>query len=45
MIIDFLNSDLMLKKLEELTGIKNLISDKFFLGGGMHQTKIGKKNI
>jgi Rps23 Pro-64 3,4-dihydroxylase Tpa1-like proline 4-hydroxylase len=40
-IIDFLNSDFMLKKLEELTGIKNLISDKFFLGGGMHQTSTG----
>ena len=38
-----LNSSLFLKFLEELTGIKNLISDPSFRGGGLHNIYRGGK--
>ena len=36
-----LNSRTFLRFLEELTGIKGLISDRHFEGGGLHETKRG----
>lgn len=42
-VLDFLNSDIMLSYLQQLTGIENLIPDDKFVGGGMHKiTKDGK---
>ena len=41
-LISYLNSDLFLTYLQEITGIKELlISDPYLLGGGYHQTKRG----
>jgi Rps23 Pro-64 3,4-dihydroxylase Tpa1-like proline 4-hydroxylase len=42
-LIDYLNSPTMLKYLEELTGIKNLIADELLMGGGLHKIKTGGK--
>jgi Rps23 Pro-64 3,4-dihydroxylase Tpa1-like proline 4-hydroxylase len=42
-LINFLNSPLMLKYLEELTGINNLIGDELLMGGGLHKIKSGGK--
>ena len=39
--VRFLNSETFLRFLEELTGIKNLIPDPYFNGGGLHQIKKG----
>jgi len=36
-----LNSEAFLGFLEELTGIKGLIADPYFVGGGLHETKRG----
>ncbi|MGN6849288.1 MAG: 2OG-Fe(II) oxygenase [Sphingomicrobium sp.] len=36
-----LNSEAFLGFLEELTGIQGLISDPYFAGGGLHETKQG----
>jgi Rps23 Pro-64 3,4-dihydroxylase Tpa1-like proline 4-hydroxylase len=40
-ILYFFNSRPMLEFLEELTGIRGLISDPYFVGGGVHQIKPG----
>ena len=40
-VLYFLNSRPMLKFLEVLTGIKNVISDPYYVGGGLHQIKRG----
>lgn len=40
-LIHELNSRAFLAFLEELTGIKGLIPDPYFLGGGLHETKRG----
>jgi len=37
----FFNSEPMLKFLESLTGIKKLIPDPYFVGGGFHETSKG----
>ena len=42
-VLYFLNSRPMLKFLEKLTGIDNLISDPYFVGGGLHQITRGGK--
>jgi hypothetical protein len=42
-ILYFLNSRPMLKFLEKLTGIKGVISDPYFEGGGLHQIVPGGK--
>ncbi|MFT4261702.1 MAG: 2OG-Fe(II) oxygenase [Candidatus Woesearchaeota archaeon] len=42
-IMEFLNSDKMLRFLEELTGIQNLKADPYNAGGGIHQTLSGGK--
>jgi Rps23 Pro-64 3,4-dihydroxylase Tpa1-like proline 4-hydroxylase len=42
-LIDYLNSPVVLKYLEELTGIKNLIGDELLMGGGLHKTTSGGK--
>jgi len=36
-----LNSPPMLKFLEAMTGIKHLIGDPYFMGGGLHETRAG----
>ncbi len=36
-----LNSEAFLKFLRALTGIKGLIADPYYLGGGLHETKAG----
>jgi Rps23 Pro-64 3,4-dihydroxylase Tpa1-like proline 4-hydroxylase len=36
-----LNSSAFLRFLEELTGIKHLVADPYFLGGGLHQIEKG----
>jgi Rps23 Pro-64 3,4-dihydroxylase Tpa1-like proline 4-hydroxylase len=41
--LQFLNSDITLRFLEKLTGIKNLIPDPTFTGGGYHKIKAGGK--
>jgi Rps23 Pro-64 3,4-dihydroxylase Tpa1-like proline 4-hydroxylase len=40
-VLYFLNSRPMLKFLETLTGIKDIISDPYYSGGGLHQIKPG----
>ena len=41
-LIGFLNSDVFLKYLQDLTGIQEtLISDPYFIGGGYHEIKKG----
>lgn len=40
-LIDELQSDDFVKKLEQLTGIENLIADKDLEGGGLHQSANG----
>jgi Rps23 Pro-64 3,4-dihydroxylase Tpa1-like proline 4-hydroxylase len=40
-VLYFLNSRPMLKFLEALTGIEGIISDPYYAGGGLHQTKPG----
>ena len=42
-ILHFLNSDITLKYLEKLTGIKGLLPDPKFIGGGYHKIKRGGK--
>lgn len=42
-LVNYLNSPVMLKYLEELTGIDNLISDELLMGGGLHKTTSGGK--
>jgi hypothetical protein len=42
-VLYFLNSRPMLKFLETLTGIKGLIPDPYYVGGGLHQIKPGGK--
>lgn len=42
-LVDYLNSPVMLKYLEELTGIENLIGDELLMGGGLHKTTSGGK--
>jgi Rps23 Pro-64 3,4-dihydroxylase Tpa1-like proline 4-hydroxylase len=42
-LVDYLNSPVVLKYLEELTGIKNLIGDELLMGGGLHKTTLGGK--
>jgi hypothetical protein len=42
-VLYFLNSRPMLRFLEVLTGIKGIISDPYFTGGGLHQIKRGGK--
>ena len=41
-LISFLNNDIFLKYLQEITGIKEpLISDPYLSGGGYHEIKNG----
>jgi Rps23 Pro-64 3,4-dihydroxylase Tpa1-like proline 4-hydroxylase len=40
-VLYFLNSRPMLQFLETLTGIKGIISDPYYVGGGLHQIKRG----
>lgn len=40
-VLDQLNTPPFLQFLEILTGIKNLVPDPYYVGGGMHQTKRG----
>jgi Rps23 Pro-64 3,4-dihydroxylase Tpa1-like proline 4-hydroxylase len=40
-ILYFFNSPAMLEFLQELTGIRGLIPDPYFVGGGLHQIKPG----
>ncbi|MBV8731939.1 MAG: 2OG-Fe(II) oxygenase [Acidobacteriia bacterium] len=40
-VLFFLNSRPMLQFLEELTGIKDIIPDPYFVGGGLHQIERG----
>ncbi len=40
-VLDQLNTPTFLQFLENLTGIKGLIPDPYYVGGGMHQTKPG----
>lgn len=42
-VLDFLNSAEVLKYLEDLTGIKDLIPDPEFYGGGLHRIQTGGK--
>jgi Rps23 Pro-64 3,4-dihydroxylase Tpa1-like proline 4-hydroxylase len=42
-ILHFLNSEITLRFLEKLTGIKNLIADPKYIGGGYHKIKKGGK--
>ena len=42
-LVNYLNSPIMLKYLEELTGIDNLISDELLMGGGLHKITSGGK--
>jgi Rps23 Pro-64 3,4-dihydroxylase Tpa1-like proline 4-hydroxylase len=42
-LVNYLNSPVVLKYLEELTGIKNLIGDELLMGGGLHKTTSGGK--
>ena len=42
-VLYFLNSRPMLQFLETLTGIKGVISDPYYVGGGLHQIKPGGK--
>jgi len=42
-LVNYLNSPEMLKYLEELTGIKNLIADEMLMGGGLHKITSGGK--
>jgi Rps23 Pro-64 3,4-dihydroxylase Tpa1-like proline 4-hydroxylase len=42
-LIDYLNSDTVLKKLETLTGIQGLMADPMLEGGGMHRIDSGGK--
>jgi Rps23 Pro-64 3,4-dihydroxylase Tpa1-like proline 4-hydroxylase len=42
-LVNYLNSPVMLKYLEELTGIDNLISDELLMGGGLHKITSGGK--
>ncbi len=42
-VLYFLNSRPMLRFLETLTGIKGIISDPYFTGGGLHQIRRGGK--
>ena len=42
-VLYFLNSRPMLQFLEALTGIQSIISDPYYLGGGLHQIKRGGK--
>jgi Rps23 Pro-64 3,4-dihydroxylase Tpa1-like proline 4-hydroxylase len=42
-ILHFLNSDITLRFLEKLTGVKNLIADPKYIGGGYHKIKKGGK--
>ena len=42
-VLYFLNSRPMLRFLETLTGIKGIIPDPYFAGGGLHQIKRGGK--
>ena len=42
-LVNYLNSPVMLKYLEELTGISNLISDELLMGGGLHKITSGGK--
>jgi len=38
-VLYFLNSPILLSFLETLTGIRGLISDPYFIGGGLHQSQ------
>lgn len=40
-VLYFLNSPITLEFLETLTGINGLISDPYFIGGGLHQSEVG----
>ena len=40
-MVNYLNSDEMVKTLEDITGIKGLQSDNFHMGGGIHKTQRG----
>ena len=42
-LVNYLNSPIMLKYLEELTGIDNLIGDELLMGGGLHKITSGGK--
>ena len=42
-LVNYLNSPVMLKFLEELTGIDNLVSDDLLMGGGLHKINSGGK--
>jgi len=42
-LVNYLNSPIVLKYLEELTGIDNLISDELLMGGGLHKITSGGK--
>lgn len=42
-VLYFLNSRPMLRFLEDLTGIEGVISDPYYVGGGLHQIKPGGK--
>ena len=42
-LVNYLNSPVMLKYLEELTGIDNLIGDELLMGGGLHKITSGGK--
>jgi Rps23 Pro-64 3,4-dihydroxylase Tpa1-like proline 4-hydroxylase len=42
-VLYFLNSRPMLEFLEVITGIKGVITDPYFVGGGLHQIKRGGK--
>jgi Rps23 Pro-64 3,4-dihydroxylase Tpa1-like proline 4-hydroxylase len=40
-LVTELNSPAVLKFLEAMTGIKHLIPDPYYVGGGLHETKVG----
>jgi Rps23 Pro-64 3,4-dihydroxylase Tpa1-like proline 4-hydroxylase len=42
-LVNYLNSPVMLKYLEELTGVDNLICDELLMGGGLHKITSGGK--
>ena len=42
-VLDYLNSQEVLTFLEDLTSIRNLVSDQYWLGGGLHQVRNGGK--
>ena len=42
-VLEYLNSQEVLTFLEDLTDIKDLSSDPYWLGGGLHQTRSGGK--